>query len=148
LEAVDRSGNVEFFQTASVEVPGFELALYPNRPNPFNPDTKIEFDLPATTEVSLHVNDVAGYRIRTLVSRTMEDGLHSVMLDGRNDSGHRVSSGVYFCRLRAEKRTLTPTMVLLKLIGVNRVSNISPRLGGTPGDWRGLQRNRNGALTQ
>jgi hypothetical protein len=147
LEAVDRSGNVEFFQTASVEMPGVELAPNPNRPNPFNPDTKIEFDLPATTEVSLHIYDVAGRRIRTLMSRTMEVGPHSVMWDGRNDRGHRVSSGIYFCRLRAEKRTPTRTMVLLKLIGVYRVSIISPRLGGTPGDRRGHEGTQNGSVT-
>jgi flagellar hook assembly protein FlgD len=66
--------------------------------------------------VSLVVYDVAGRRVRTLVSETQSpraDGFR-VTWDGRNDRGEAVASGMYFCRLVAGQFVETRKMVLLK----------------------------------
>ena len=76
-------------------------ALYGNAPNPFNPETSIGHALPVANEVELAVYDVVGQRVRLLVSATRPSGMHEVVWDGRDDSGQRVGSGVYFYGLTA-----------------------------------------------
>ena len=85
-----------------------------NRPNPFNPVTKIAFSVPAETEAELAVFDIAGRRVATLVDREVEAGRHEVVWDGTNDAGDPVASGVYFSRLTATGEEHSAKMVLLK----------------------------------
>ena len=94
-------------------VPG-SFALYANYPNPFNPETTIQFDLPGADDVRLEIFDVAGRRQRELLAGRMEGGRHSVAWDGREESGRRVGSGVYFYRLRAGGEVEVRRMMLLK----------------------------------
>ena len=86
---------------ASVAVPA-SFALYPNVPNPFNPETVIRFALARESQVRLEVFDVVGQRVLVLVGEQLPAGAHQALWDGRGKSGERVSSGVYFCRLQAE----------------------------------------------
>jgi flagellar hook assembly protein FlgD len=51
--------------------------------------------------VTARVVDVAGRVVRTLIDRTVERGEHSLIWDGRTDSGERAASGVYFVRLES-----------------------------------------------
>jgi hypothetical protein len=89
--------------------------LHANVPNPFNPSTEIRFDLPAAGDVHLHVYDVRGRAVRTLVDgRPHVAGRHHATWDGRDDRGNVVASGVYFYRIRASAFTGTRRMVLLK----------------------------------
>jgi hypothetical protein len=91
------------------------FALYPNAPNPFNPVTTIRYDLPVACEVTLKVFDAAGRVVRVLRDGTLERAdTHGAVWDGRDETGHRVSSGVYFYRLDAGEYTDTKSMVLLK----------------------------------
>jgi len=53
------------------------------------------------TRVSLRVYDVQGRMVRTLVDRNEPAGPHTVVWDGTDDSGRRVSSGTYFARIEA-----------------------------------------------
>ncbi|MCK4679960.1 T9SS type A sorting domain-containing protein, partial [bacterium] len=85
-----------------------------NRPNPFNPVTKIAFSMPATAEAKLAVFDIAGRRVTTLVDREVEAGRHEVVWNGTNEAGEPVASGVYFSRLTAMGEEHTAKMVLLK----------------------------------
>jgi hypothetical protein len=85
-----------------------------NRPNPFNPRTTIEFSLPHSARVTIDIYNLLGETIRTLVSQTMPAGDHSVVWDGRADSGGEVSSGIYFYRLRADDFSTTKKMLLLR----------------------------------
>jgi len=77
------------------------FALHPNHPNPFNPETTIRFALPQEASVQLEVFDGVGQRVRTLVAESLPAGTHQAVWDGRTESGIRVSSGIYFCRLQA-----------------------------------------------
>lgn len=83
-------------------------------PNPFNPSTTIEFSVAREARVDLSVFDVAGRRVRTLVSESKTPNAYRVTWDGTDDSGQRVASGVYFYRMTAGSFTETRKMVLLK----------------------------------
>jgi len=84
-----------------------------NYPNPFCSSTTIAYSLAVPTEVTIAVYDVRGALVRTLVSEYAAAGQHVAVWDGRNQRGHRVGSGVYFCCLSTERHTETRRMVLL-----------------------------------
>jgi hypothetical protein len=86
-----------------------------NAPNPFNPSTSIHFAVGREgARVSLAIYDVAGRRVATLYDGRATAGDHSVRWDGRDGSGRRVASGVYFSRLSVDGWTASRKMVLLK----------------------------------
>ncbi len=90
----------------------YELAQ--NYPNPFNPETSIRFTLPVNGNVDIDIFNSVGQKIRTLVSDKMTAGSHQVVWDGRNDTGHKVSSGIYFYRLKTDKFNKTKKMIMVK----------------------------------
>ena len=75
--------------------------LFSPAPNPFQQATTIRFDLPQAGDVRLNVYDIAGRRVRTLVSESSPAGSRSATWNGVNDAGHRVSAGVYILRLES-----------------------------------------------
>jgi len=85
------------------------FALRQNFPNPFNPLTRIQFDLPHACLVSLKVYNVLGQEVATLVAEDQEAGYKSVEF---NTAG--LASGVYLYILRAEEFVQAKRMVLLK----------------------------------
>lgn len=86
----------------------------PNYPNPFNPSTTIEFQLPEAAHVSLVIYNMLGQKVRSLVNQRMEPGYYRRVWDGRDDRGIRVSSGVYIYRFTAGTFIRVRKMVLLK----------------------------------
>lgn len=88
--------------------------LSDNYPDPFNPRTVIEFNIPHTTKISLRIYDVNGRLVRTLINDQMEMGAYSVEWDGTDNFGRTVSSGVYFYQLDANEYMKTKRMILLK----------------------------------
>ena len=90
------------------------ISMGPARPNPFSGSTTIELLLPRSAPVSLEVYDVAGRRVRTLVSGTLGPGRHTIVWDGMNSSGAEVSPGIYFTRLVSGRRRLTGKAVVLR----------------------------------
>jgi hypothetical protein len=100
------------------EMPGSELpatfALRQNAPNPFNPVTKISYDLPKPGLVSLKIYDVSGALVTTLINETIAAGKHEAIWRGTDSRGQKVSSGVYFYRLETEGFLETKQMTLLK----------------------------------
>ena len=78
-----------------------EFALYPNYPNPFNPETRIRFQLAENSNVRLMIYDVLGRKVRTLVSERMDAGHHVLNWNGLNDAGADVASGMYVYRIKA-----------------------------------------------
>ncbi|MFQ5632173.1 MAG: FlgD immunoglobulin-like domain containing protein, partial [bacterium] len=77
-----------------------EYALKQNYPNPFNPSTTIEYDMPAAGEVVLTIYNQLGQVIKKLVHGQQEAGRYRVTWDARNDDGRKVSSGLYFYRIK------------------------------------------------
>jgi hypothetical protein len=88
--------------------------LHQNVPNPFNPTTKISYELREGSRVSLTVYDVAGRVVKRLVAADKPRGIHTATWDGTSDSGSRVTSGVYFYKLEAGSFVQTRKMLLLK----------------------------------
>ncbi|MFQ6113488.1 MAG: FlgD immunoglobulin-like domain containing protein [bacterium] len=88
--------------------------LSQNYPNPFNPETSINFTIPSNQEVKLDIYDLLGKRVKTLLNRKMEAGMHTIAWDGTNDSGQTVASGTYFYQLRTKGFKKTKKMVLIR----------------------------------
>ena len=91
-----------------------EFALHNNYPNPFNPTTTINYDLPQDGSVRLIIYDVMGREVTRLVNGFTPAGYHSVRWDARNKMGENVSAGVYFYHLQSGNFVKTQKMVLLK----------------------------------
>jgi hypothetical protein len=88
--------------------------LFQNEPNPFNPMTRIQYDLPRDMHVTLSIFNVRGQHVRTLLDRTVNAGLHEVTWNGRDASGVRVPSGAYLYRLEGEGIRETRRMIVLQ----------------------------------
>jgi len=85
------------------------FALHEAFPNPFNPTTRIDFDVPVTTNAELTIYNSLGQEVATLANGTMNAGLHTVYFDASS-----LTSGIYFAQLRAGNFTSTQKLVLMK----------------------------------
>ena len=120
LEVADRNGKIYVNEAAKVNAlkalpKAFSLSQ--NVPNPFNPSTSISYTIPETSggvRVVLAVYNVRGQKVITLVDELKEAGSYTVNWDGRDSSGRRVSSGVYFYRIKAGDYSSVRKMVILK----------------------------------
>ena len=83
-------------------------------PNPFNPETTIQYSLRGQSKVDIKIYDVAGRLVDVLASETQVAGQHSVVWRGTDRRGSSVASGVYFVRMIAGSQVFTKKMVLLK----------------------------------
>ena len=90
------------------------VQLKQNYPNPFNPTTIIRYEIAVAGRLSLRIYDVTGALVKVLEERAREPGRYEIGWDGDNERGEKVSSGVYFYRLRAPGFSRTRKMVLLK----------------------------------
>ncbi|MEZ4699439.1 MAG: pre-peptidase C-terminal domain-containing protein [Rhodothermales bacterium] len=90
------------------EVPG-KFELFANYPNPFNPTTTIEYQMPDASQVTLEVFNLLGQRVATLVDGLQAAGQYSVQFDA---SG--LSSGMYLYRIKAGNYVSVRKMLLLK----------------------------------
>ncbi len=94
-----------------------QYRLYQNYPNPFNPKTTIRFEIPFTgkqmVKVELHIYNVQGQDIRTLIDDVRPPGAYQIKWDGLNNAGKLVATGIYFCRIRTEKFTSIRKMILI-----------------------------------
>ncbi|MBL8025174.1 MAG: T9SS type A sorting domain-containing protein [Fibrobacteres bacterium] len=121
LVAFDSAGNVSEISnvvtskgTAVEKASGKEtlLALYPPKPNPFNPSTAIRFTLPENKQVSLAVYDIHGRLVKSVVDGYLEKGAHQAFWDGTDNSRLNVSSGIYVFRLTVDGKVLNRKMAL------------------------------------
>jgi len=88
--------------------------LYPNAPNPFNPTTRIRFDLPEPTDARLVVYDLRGRRVRMLADGYHSAGIFDKNWQGRDDRNRPVAAGIYFARLETPRFTEIRKMVLVR----------------------------------
>jgi len=89
-------------------------ALYPNYPNPFNPETSISYSISKPTRMSLNVYNIKGQLVKQLKDGMESPGNHKLVWNGRDESGRPVSSGIYYYRFVTEDYSQTMKMVLLK----------------------------------
>lgn len=89
-------------------------ALLPNRPNPFNPQTVLAFDLARSGPAELVVFSLDGRRVRTVLDGSMAAGRHEVVWNGTDDTGRRVASGTYLVQLRGVAGSSARKVTLVK----------------------------------
>ena len=90
------------------------FALSQNYPNPFNPETRLSYQLPEPRHVRLTVFNILGQEVRTLVSADQAAGFYTIIWDGKDNRGYDLSSGTYFCRMKAGEFTKVQRMILLR----------------------------------
>jgi flagellar hook assembly protein FlgD len=85
-----------------------------NYPNPFSAETTIPFGVEMPGHATLHVFDVSGRLVRTLLDGVLPAGERSLAWDGRDDAGQGVASGFYVLRLSTPAGSLSRTVKVLR----------------------------------
>jgi photosystem II stability/assembly factor-like uncharacterized protein len=105
--------NIVAILVTGIEPTGTDIpnkyTLYNNYPNPFNPTTKVKFDLPKNDFVSLKIYNMQGQEVGVLVQENLSAGRYELEFNGAN-----LTSGVYFYRLETSSFTDTRKMILIK----------------------------------
>ena len=86
-----------------------QFKLYQNRPNPFNPDTRITYAVPGNSYINLNVYDINGRKVRTLDEGYKQAGTYTVVFQASD-----YATGFYFARLQMGDYSQTIRMLLLK----------------------------------
>lgn len=107
LNHIMRKNLTQIAATGSVIPP--EFRLYQNFPNPFNPSTQIQFDVPYSGQVSLVIFDNTGRETTSLLNSELNPGSYEVTWNGTD-----YASGVYYCRLSSAGFSDTKKIFLLK----------------------------------
>ena len=109
--AVRRGGENDMISGVDVEDSQLpeSVVLYQNFPNPFNPTTTISYDIRQSGMVRLHIYDLLGRQVATLVNGFMPAASHQVQFDAS-----QLASGTYIYRLESANQVIVKTMVLLK----------------------------------
>jgi hypothetical protein len=85
-----------------------------NYPNPFNPTTTISFSLPTETNVELAVYNIRGQKVKDLAKESFDKGQHNITWNGKDNNEKPVATGVYFYKLKADKKVINRKMLLVK----------------------------------
>jgi hypothetical protein len=109
LDGTEYLGNLMTAIDEELGVPS-EFRLSANYPNPFNPTTVIEFDVPSAARIRLEVFNLLGQRVALLVDGVLEPGTHRISWQAAGE----VPSGNYLYRIAAPEWTASRLMTLLK----------------------------------
>jgi predicted outer membrane repeat protein len=85
-----------------------------NYPNPFNPETKIVFNLPEEGNIKLEIFNIKGQKVKTLLDCYMSPGRSEMIWNGKDSNDKQVSSGIYFYKLKTGDFQKVKKMLLLK----------------------------------
>ncbi len=85
-----------------------EFSMF-NYPNPFNPSTKIKYELPKPEKVKIEIFNLLGQKIETLFNKPMPAGSHEVEFTARD-----LPSGIYLYRIEAGQFQEIKKMILLR----------------------------------
>lgn len=109
------------FQAENTNVSSDDISVTPsvellgqNYPNPFNPETTIAFDMIEDGNVTIEVFNVRGQKVKTLINEHMTVGSHAIVWKGTNDNNQKVSSGIYFYKMKSGSYSTTKKMILMK----------------------------------
>jgi PKD repeat protein len=107
-------GMVGVEEPPEAETAPAEFVLLQNFPNPFNPETRITYHLPADGQVRVSVFNPLGEEVRVLEDGLKRVGVYQVVWDGRDGRGLKMPSGVYVCRFRSGAKVLFRKMMLMQ----------------------------------
>ncbi|MCK5145856.1 T9SS type A sorting domain-containing protein [bacterium] len=91
-----------------------DFIVQANYPNPFNPSTHIEYQIPTSGLIYGEVLDVRGRRVKILSNAIKTAGIGRLIWDGTDQHGNYVASGIYFYSIRYGKQNITKKMLLLR----------------------------------
>ncbi len=91
-----------------------DYSLFQNYPNPFNPETKIEYHLPADSDVVLRIFNLLGQEVTKLVDERKQAGIHEAIWNGQNKNHIPVSTGVYLIEFEAGSFVTVKKMLLVR----------------------------------
>lgn len=83
-------------------------------PNPFNPTTHLSYQLPKNEKVVISIYNILGEKVATLVDKKLNAGKYTTLWNGKDMRGKQVSSGIYFCRMRAGNFVKIRKLTLMK----------------------------------
>jgi len=104
---------VAVHNTGSSNLPE-KFALNQNYPNPFNLSTKIRFNVPMVSHITIKIYDILGREVKKLVDSKYQPGSHSVIWDGKDDEGNRITSGIFFMRMQVDDFIAVKKLISLK----------------------------------
>lgn len=114
------TGNIMIRTIVDSNPTGTELELIPNipvmsnYPNPFNPETTIQLNIPTNGKATLKIFNMKGQLIRTLHDGYLQAGNKTIKWNGLDNNNEKVTSGVYFYNLQMEGYSITKKMLMLK----------------------------------
>jgi len=95
--------------TSEIQISPNSFYLYQNSPNPFNPSTRIMFQIPYRSLVTLKIFDVLGNEVIILVNEEKQPGIYEIDFNNQ-----QISSGVYYYQIKAGNFIETKKMILLR----------------------------------
>ncbi|MCD4818102.1 MAG: choice-of-anchor J domain-containing protein [Candidatus Cloacimonetes bacterium] len=93
---------------------GLVTQLGSNYPNPFNPETKINFSTKEAGNVIIEIYNPKGQKVKVLTNKSFDAGDHSIIWNGVDDNNNKVSSGVYLYKMKTKEYNSTQKMILMK----------------------------------
>ncbi|MEO8210304.1 MAG: T9SS type A sorting domain-containing protein [bacterium] len=111
LKQIDLNGTYKYYflrNEIEIGIPN-KYSLSQNFPNPFNPETIINYDLPKIAAVKLAVYDITGKEVLSVVNEKQDAGYYSFKINAE-----KLSSGVYFYTLRTDDFLSSKRMLLVK----------------------------------
>lgn len=91
-----------------------EFSIFQNFPNPFNDMTRISYDIPVNGFVNISIYNVLGQKIKELINEEVAAGNHNISWDATNEEGARVSSGLFFVKIKYMDNEQTKKIILLR----------------------------------
>ncbi|MFC1475089.1 FlgD immunoglobulin-like domain containing protein [Candidatus Zixiibacteriota bacterium] len=95
------------------EIP-LTFKLFQNHPNPFNGETRIEFETDESQHLTLSIYNILGQEIKNLASKTFAAGIYQYYWDGNNQDGVSQASGIYFARLESSSGSTMIKLIYMK----------------------------------
>ena len=101
-------------QTIENDILPYQYILHQNFPNPFNPNTTIDYHLINDEFVNISVYDMNGRMVKTLINSPQTAGYKSIQWNATNDRNEQVSAGLYLFTIETKKFRDTKKMLFLK----------------------------------
>jgi hypothetical protein len=91
-----------------------QFALLPNYPNPFNATTTLNYVLKKDCNLSLKIYNILGEEVITLIDEPQQPGYKTAVWDAKDCFGKPVSSGIYFCIMKAGDFNKSQKILLMR----------------------------------
>jgi len=117
LESIELDGYTEILDVRSItvdDVPELRTELLGNYPNPFNPTTAIKFSLREDSNVALDIYNIKGQIVASWKPEHFDSGINQIIWNGKDLNGKKVSSGIYYYKMKIGDKDFSSKMLLLK----------------------------------